>query len=564
MKFSEFTYERPDIEQVKADFTILLTKFRDAKNVEDQNVLINKINELRSKFESMSQIVLVRHTIDTNDQKYKEEQDYFDNVDPIYKGLVNDYYEALIQSKHRDQLEELRGKHLFDLAELNLKTFSSEVVGDLQKENKLSTEYMKLIASAKIMYEGEERNLSQMGPFQLSKDRGVRKKASEAVNQFFADNEEQFDSIYDKLVKVRTEIAKKLGYENFVELGYARMARTDYHPKMVANFRSQVEEFIVPVAEKLKERQRSRIGVEKIMYYDNAFEFKSGNATPKGDSEWIVSNADKMYGEMSSETNEFFQYMKNKELMDLVSKKGKANGGYCTYISEYEAPFIFSNFNGTSGDVDVLTHEVGHAFQVYSSKHFNLPEYHFPTSESAEIHSMSMEFFAWPWLEHFFKEDTKKYKFSHLSGALLFIPYGVTVDEFQHFVYENPDASPEDRKRKWREIEKKYLPHRDYSENDYLERGGFWHRQGHIFEDPFYYIDYTLAQVCAFQFWKKAQESHESAWNDYLHLCHQGGSQSFSGLVDFAGLISPFEDGCVKYVIGDIENYLNSIDDEQL
>lgn len=564
MKFSDFSYERPDIEQVKADFNELLARFREAKDVESQNGLINKINILRSRFESMSQIVIVRHTIDTNDEKYKEEQDYFDEMDPIYKGLVNDYYEALVQSEFRDQLEELWGKHLFDLAELNLKTFSPEIVEDLQKENRLSTEYVKLVASAKIIFEGEERNISQMGPFQLSKDRSVRKKASEAVNQFFADNEVQFDDIYDKLVKIRTQIAKKLGYENFVELGYARMTRSDYNPEMVANFRKQVEDFIVPAAEKLKERQRRRIEVEKLMYYDNAFEFKTGNAMPKGNPDWIVSNAEKMYAEMSSETSEFFQHMLENELMDLVSKKGKANGGYCTYISDHKAPFIFSNFNGTSGDVDVLTHEVGHAFQVYSSRHFKLPEYHFPTSESAEIHSMSMEFFAWPWMENFFKEDTEKYKFSHLSGALLFIPYGVSVDEFQHFVYENPEATPKERKQKWREIEKKYLPHRDYSENAYLERGGFWHRQGHIFEVPFYYIDYTLAQVCAFQFWKKAQEDHEAAWNNYLHLCRQGGSQSFTGLVQFAGLISPFEDGCVKSVIGDIEHYLNSIEDDKL
>ncbi|HET7656891.1 MAG TPA: M3 family oligoendopeptidase [Bacillales bacterium] len=564
MKFTNFSYERPDIEQVKHDFDKLLNQFRQAENVEEQNDVIKNINELRSRFESMSEIVMVRHTIDTNDEKYRQEQDYFDENEPIYKGLISDYYKALVESNFRNELEEMWGKHLFHIAELNLKTFAPEIVEDLQKENKLSTEYTKLIASAKITFEGEERNLSQMRPFQLSTNRSMRKKATQAVNQFFEENEDQFDDIYDKLVKVRTKMAQKLGYENFVELGYARMERSDYNSEMVANFRKQVEKYIVPAAEKLRERQRRRINVEKLMHYDTPFEFKTGNAAPKGDPDWIVANAEKMYSEMSSETNEFFQHMLENELMDLVSKKGKANGGYCTYISQYKAPFIFSNFNGTSGDVDVLTHEVGHAFQVYSSRNFKVPEYHFPTSESAEIHSMSMEFFAWPWMERFFKEDTEKYKFSHLSGSLLFIPYGVSVDEFQHFVYENPEVTPAERKKKWREIEKKYLPHRDYSENAYLERGGFWHRQGHIFQSPFYYIDYTLAQVCAFQFWKKSQEDYEAAWTDYLHLCRQGGSQSFTGLVSFAGLISPFEDGCVESVIGEIERYLDNIEDEKL
>ena len=227
-------------------------------------------------------------------------------------------------------------------------------------------------------------------------------------------------------------------------------------------------------------------------------------------------------------------------------------------------PFIFSNFNGTSGDIDVLTHEAGHAFQVYCSKDYQIPEYHWPTYEACEIHSMSMEFFTWPWMELFFKEDTAKYRFTHLSEALLFIPYGVTVDEFQHFVYAHPEASPQDRKAAWREIEKKYLPHRDYEDNDYLERGGYWHQQGHIFGDPFYYIDYTLAQICAFQFWKRSRENRETAWADYLRLCQAGGSQSFLELVGLANLISPFEDGCIASVVKVIEDWLDGVDDSEL
>jgi M3 family oligoendopeptidase len=250
--------------------------------------------------------------------------------------------------------------------------------------------------------------------------------------------------------------------------------------------------------------------------------------------------------------------------MDLVTNKGKAGGGYCTYISKYQAPFIFSNFNGTSGDVDVLTHEAGHAFQVYSSRSYTLPEYQWPTYESCEIHSMSMEFFAWPWMELFFKEAADKYRFTHLSEALLFIPYGVTVDEFQHFVYSHPESSPAERRQAWREIERKYLPHRNYADNEYLERGGYWHQQGHIFGDPFYYIDYTLAQLCAFQFWKRSQEERKSAWQDYLILCKTGGSQSFLELVKLARLISPFAEGAVQSVIGVIEEWLDGVDDSKL
>ncbi len=564
MKFSDYQYERIDMKSYESAFNTLLEKFKNARNFEEQNQLMAKIIELRNKFETMSQIVYIRHTVDTNDEFYKGEQDYFDENTPIYQGLVTSFFDALVHSNFKKELEDKWGEQLFRLAELALKTFKPEILEDLQLENKLSSEYTKLIASAKIDFEGEERTLSQLAPFTLSTDRTMRKNASEAKYTFFKENEAKLDEIYDNLVKVRTKIAKKLGFTNFVELGYARMNRVDYDHKMVSNFRDQVKQLIVPVATKLKQKQQKRIGVDTLSYYDDKFSFKTGNPTPKGDSDWIVDQAKQMYKELSDETNEFFTFMNEKGLLDLVSKKGKAGGGYCTYMSSYQSPFIFSNFNGTSGDIDVLTHEVGHAFQVYLSRGYEVPEYHFPTHEACEIHSMSMEFFCWPWMNLFFKEDTDKYRFDHLSEALLFIPYGVAVDEFQHFVYENPEATPTERKQAWRTIEKKYLPYRNYAENDYLERGGFWHQQSHIFNSPFYYIDYTLAQICAFQFWKRANEDQAEAWNDYLTLCKQGGSYSFTKLVEIANLISPFKEGCVESVIEDIDRWLMAVEDEKL
>jgi M3 family oligoendopeptidase len=564
MVFENYTYKRPNLAEVTKQFDAILEKFNLAGTVKEQSKAIDEINEIRKQLGTMFNLCEIRHTIDTNDEFYKEEQDYMDEIEPEVEGLVTKYYHALVHSKFRSELEEKWGTQLFALAECQLKTFKPEIVSLLQKENRLSTEYTKLVASAKILFKGEERTLAQLDPFTESPDRNTRKQASETKFAFFAEHEDEFDRIYDELVKVRTEIAQSLGYENFVELGYNRMMRTDYNAEMVENFRKQVKEFIVPIASKLKERQKNRIEVEKLKYYDEGFSFQTGNPIPKGSPEWIIKNGQKMYDELSKETGEFFHFMQENHLMDLVAKKGKAGGGYCTYIEDYKSPFIFSNFNGTSGDIDVLTHEAGHAFQVFSSRSYEIPEYFWPTYEACEIHSMSMEFFTWPWMELFFKEDTDKYKFSHLSEALLFLPYGVSVDEFQHWVYENPEAMPEERKLKWREIEKKYQPHKDYEGNEYLETGGFWQRQAHIYNSPFYYIDYTLAQICAFQFWKKSRENHEEAWADYVKLCKLGGSMSFTNLVEAANLISPFENGCIESVIGEIEKWLNLVDDTTL
>lgn len=557
-------YKRPDMKELEVKFTELLTKFESCKNFDNANSIMVEINILRGDIESMAELVNIRHTIDTTDSYYEGENDFIDENMPIYQGLIAKYYEVLINSKLRPKLEEKWGVQLFNIANLNIKTFSPEIIGDLQIENKLSSEYTKLIASAKIMFEGEERTLSELTPFRLSTDRDMRKRASEAKYNFFTENETKLDTIYDGLVKVRTKIAKKLGYENFVQLGYDRMLRSDYNAEMVANYRKQVKEFIVPIAAKLRERQCNRLGLDHLYHYDEGISFKSGNAKPHGNPQWIVNNGKKMYEELSVQTGEFFNFMINNELMNLESKKGKAGGGYCTFIGKYKSPFIFSNFNGTSGDIDVLTHEAGHAFQAYCSRNYEVPEYNFPTNEAAEIHSMSMEFLTWPWMNLFFEEDELKYKFNHLSESLLFLPYGVTVDEFQHFVYNNPNASPTERKTAWREIERKYLPHRDYQGNDFLERGGYWYQQGHIFSSPFYYIDYTLAQVCAFQLWKKSNENKGNTWVDYMNLCEAGGSKSFLGLVELANLESPFNDGCIESVIGDIENWLDSVSDTKL
>ncbi|WP_078547916.1 M3 family oligoendopeptidase [Litchfieldia alkalitelluris] len=564
MNFNDFTYTRPNMEEVEEEFSSAIEKFSHAQTLEEQNSAMQEINTIRNKVSTVFNLCYIRHTVDTNDEFYKEEQDYLDEIQPLVQGLVSKYYEALVNSKFRSELEGKWGNQLFALAETQLKTFAPEVIEDLQKENKLASEYTKLVASAKIQFEGEERTLAQLQPFGESRDRSVREKANEARFGFFKEHQEQFDEIYDKLIKVRTTIAKKLGYNNFIELGYARLGRTDYTAEMVANFRNQVKEYIVPLAVELRKRQADRIGLESLKYYDEAFKFSSGNAAPKGSPEWIIDNGKKMYEEFSPETNEFFNFMIDNNLMDLVAKKGKASGGYCTYIEDYKSPYIFSNFNGTSGDIDVLTHEAGHAFQVYSSRHFEVPEYNWPTYEACEIHSMSMEFFTWPWMELFFEEDTDKYKFAHLSESLIFLPYGVAVDEFQHFVYENPEVTPAERNQAWREIEKKYMPDRDYDGNMYLENGGFWQRQSHIYTTAFYYIDYTLAQICAFQFWKKSRENHKQAWNDYLVLCKEGGSKPFTELVEVANLLSPFENGTVKSVVGEIEAWLTSIEDKDL
>ncbi len=564
MKFNEYEYKRPDYDIIKSKYDDLLNLFNNSNSADEQYTYVQKINELQKETETMAQLVAIRNSINTADEFYDKENEYIDMISPKLHGLRVEFYKALLNSKFKKELTKKIQPQLFTIAEIEIRTFSDEVVPLMQEENKLESEYSKLISSAQINYDGKTLNLSQLQPYMESMDRRVRKEAHEKWSSFFIENESKLDMIYDKMVKVRNEIAIKLGFKNFVELGYLRMGRSDYNADDVRNFREHVLNYIVPLSNELREKQRKRIGVDELKYYDIPLNFMSGNPAPKGGREWIMERTKKMYEELSPETGEFINMMIERDLFDLETKTNKQAGGYCTFLHSFKSPFIFANFNGTQDDVTVVTHEAGHAFQTYESRFLDAPEFSFPTSEACEIHSMSMEFITWPWMEMFFENDIGKFKFFHLSDSLMFIPYGVTVDEFQHVIYENPNMSPDERKKAWRDIEKKYTPYKDYADNEFLDKGTFWFKQGHIFFGPFYYIDYTLAQICAYQFWIKFRDDRKKAWDDYMNICKVGGSQSFLEILKTGNLQSPFEEKTIKSVSYQIKNYLDNIDDTKL
>jgi len=563
MGFFEYLYTRPDMNELEVNINNLLEEFNQSKSPSHQIEVVKKINILRNNFETMKTIVEIRYSLNTEDKYYNDENTYMDEVSPIYEKIVDKYYKNLLSSKFRSQLVEAFGTQIFNIAACKLKTFSEDIIEDLKIENKLVSEYIKLRSTSDILFDGEKRNIPQMQPFLESDDRDIRIKAQKALNGFFEKNEDKFDEIYDKLVHIRNEIAVKLGFENYIPLGYMRLSRTDYDSKMIESYRNTIMKYVVPYSVKLKERQRKRLGYDKLKYYDEPISFVSGNPTPKGNGEWILEKGKEMYSELSKETEEFFDFMIKNQLLDVFSKKGKAGGGYCTYLGDYKAPFIFSNFNGTSGDIDVLTHEAGHAFQMYLSRNFEFPEYIFPTMEACEIHSMSMEFITWTWMNKFFKEDTEKYKFDHLNSALLFLPYGTLVDEFQHKIYENPNLTAIERKKIWRELEIKYMPHIDYDDSNFLKRGGYWFRQGHIFGNPFYYIDYVLAQFSAMEIWVKMNIYKEDVWYDYINLCKEGGNKSYFDLLKVGNLSNPFFEEKFEEVLVNIFNFMDGIDDSK-
>jgi len=559
MKYSEFPYERVEVETQKELMAGWLSRFENAASANEQISVLKEVDESNREYSSYQAIASLNFNRNINDEAAKAEKDYYDKIGPEIQEIHNKLDQAVDSSKFKDEIREMWGNTFLKMIEMDLKTFDPKIMDMLRKETELRNEYTQLIGGAQIEFDGQTYNLAGLGPFLSDADRGIRKRACEARFGWFEKNAEQFDELYDTLVKLRHKIATTLGYENFIELGYLRMNRSDYGPNEVANFRKQIVEHVVPIVTKLREQKKDILGLDHLYFYDG-INFKDGDPKPKGTPDELVKGAQKMYHELSNETGEFFDIMVNEDLMDLVNRDGKMAGGFCTAFPKYDRPYIFSNFNGTDHDITVLTHEAGHAFQCYSSRNQPLTSYLWPTMESAEIHSMSMEFFTWPWMETFFKEETERFKYKHIAGSLSFLPYGACVDHFQHWVYENPEATPADRKAKWLEFEAIYLPDRDYDDIEFLISGGVWQGQLHIYQMPFYYIDYTLAQTCAFQFWIKSEENREKAWEDYYRLCQAGGSLPFTGLVELAGLKLPFDDGCLESVVEKVKTWLDEVD----
>lgn len=549
MKFSEMPYKRVDMEDVEKKFRDIMERAKKASSGEELFEIHREYYRLTGDVETNATLANIRHDVDTTDEFYEKEQAFYDEAMPVLQNYRNEYMKILYESPYRAYMETKIGKVAFKNIEISLKSFDEKLIPLMQEENALVSRYNKITATAEIPFEGEIYNLSLMRKFQTSSDREVRRKAWKAVSEYFQSVTDELDEIYDKLVKNRTEQARQMGYENYVELGYYRMNRNCYDKDMVANFREQVKTYFVPFVNQLHERRRERIGVEKLSYIDHEVYFTDGNPAPTGTPEEILQAGQKMYSELSPETKDFFDFMQENELFDVLGRKTKKQGGYMTYLPNYKSPFIFANFNGTSGDVDVITHECGHAFQGYLMREEEIREYADITMETAEIHSMSMEYFTYGWMEMFFGDQKDKYLTMHLEDSSAFVPYGCMVDEFQHIVYENPDMTPAERKQAWLELEKVYRPHMDYEDDPFYGKGGFWQKQLHIFNYPFYYIDYVIASVCAMQFKVMMDEDYKTAWNNYYKLCKISAKEFFTESIKEVGLKSPFEDGCMKDLV---------------
>ena len=547
MKFSEMPYTRPDVDGLKRVIEEATRKVLVAKSYGEVKEAYFGVQQARDSAGTLFSIASVRNTIDTTDAFYEGEIKWLREQFARMIPLSNAWEKALTESPFRKEFEEEYGEQLFRMMDADLKTADERIIQETIRCGEISQDYQKVTALAETDFRGEKCNFYGLLRHMQSTDREERKEAFRAWAALYEQISPELDAQYTELVGLRNTMADKMGYASYTELAYLDRGRFDYTQEDAARFREQVRTIITPAVAEIRERQRQKLGVDKLHWYDESLFFPEGNANPVGTTAELVDKAQRMYREMSAETGEFFDFMKEYQLFDLESRPGKRMGGYMTAFPDYKAPFIFSNFNGTSADVDVLTHEAGHAFQGYlGMRSIPVSALRGSTSEINEIHSMSMEHFAYPWMGLFFGDKSEKYITTHMTEALATIPYLVSVDEFQHEVYAKRDMTAAERRKAWREIERKYMPWRYYDGNAFLEEGGFWMQKQHIFLYPFYYIEYALSQICAFQYYNRMEENREQAWADYLRLCRAGGTKGYFELLETGNLLNPFRDGTVE------------------
>lgn len=563
--FSNLEYVRPDFDAAEAKAKELTERVKAAKSYADVKAVILESDEYMSELYTMTTIAHIRNTLNTTDEFYEKEIEFIHQRSPEAEGSFIALTKAIVDCPFAAEIDADLGKEYLVASRRELAQYDDALVPFMQEESRLETEYQKLMATAEIEFDGKKLNLYGIQKYFENPDREVRKAAFKKYSEFYESNEEKMEEIFDKLIKVRTKMGQALGYKTFTPLGYLQQGRSDYGQEEVASFREQVRRELVPLCEKLYEAQAKRIGVDHIMAYDEKFVFPDGNAEPIGDEKYMVAEAQKMYHDLSPETGEFIDFMIEHELMDLENKPNKANTGYMTDLTKYRAPFVFSCFNHTIFDMQVLSHELGHAFAGYRAmRHQPVMAYYSESTDIAEIHSMSMEQFCYPYAERFFGDAADKYRFAHLQEALTFVPFGVAVDEFQHIVYENPDLTPKERTMEWHKLEEKYMPWRKYENDPFMEHGGYWYHKIHIFLYPFYYINYTLTTMGAMEFKKRYAENKEEAFKDYLTLCDIGGSLSYLESLKAAHLHVPFEEGSVANAISYAKDILlKAIEEEQ-
>jgi len=536
-----------DWTQIKPLFEKLETRATECKTIgELENWLLDwgELSAALDEESSKRYIAMTCHT--DNGEAEKAYLHFVEKIEPELKPRQFELEKIYI--RRRDELQKSQNKtssngryFVFDRDVKNhIELFRPENVPLETEEAKLSQQYQKLAGSLTVIFRGEERTLVQMSRFLEEPDRALRKEAWELVANRRLLESDKFEEIFDKQLKLRQQIARNAGFDNYRDYAFRRLGRFDYTPDDCAKFHDAVANEIMPVVRELQDDRRKKLNVDKLRPWDLAVDpLSRPPLKPFAEVAQMVSRTQNIFNHLDRDLGEGFERMQNLRLLDLANRKGKAPGGYQSTLAEARVPFIFMNAVGLQRDVETILHEAGHAFHALAARDEDLYAYRGAPIEFCEVASMSMELLGNEFLEEFYSgPDANRARRTHLEGIIGIFPWIATVDAFQHWVYTHPGHTRSQRAVAWLELMDRFGGNVDWTGYD-QSRAYLWHRQLHIFLHPFYYIEYGIAQLGALQVWANSKRDKAKALNDYKSSLALGGSKPLPDLFKAAG--SPFD-----------------------
>ena len=556
LDFNKIKYNRISFEDTSNNINALIVQLKESSNYPQFLEICKKLIFIQNHIEEMYDYADIRNMRNLNDEFFKKEMDYWNEYKPKFDVLFVPFYQIIMESKYKEKLSKVMPTNFFYTIEFQMKITSEDIIELQQKENQLKTCYRKLNKS-KIMFDGEKQTIGKIAGYFSNKDRDIRKKAHDAINDYYYSKQKDYDNIIYELVNVRNEQAKRLGFKNYVTYSLYKHRRFGYDYKNINQFRSNIIKYIMPLCDKITTWQKKELGINELKYYDTIYFSEMPKLLFKGEK--LLSEISNTFSDIDVELGTFYKNMLTHGYIDLIHRDDKVNFAITNYLVETGLPVITGNFKNNYLDISTITHEVGHAFQKYCSsfldkKYIVSSLLKYPTMEIAEMFSCAMELIAIDYLRNLFNtNDYKKFSISKLYDLINKMPYICLVDEFQEKIYSKENLKVADIRKIWLNLVKKYNLEKSNSGHINLDEGGYFYRQSHIYLDPFYYIDYALSYFGAITLWTSCSDTLKK----FKDIAQVASYYPFNQLIEKYHLPNPFSETIVQDISAKLEKKLN-------
>jgi oligoendopeptidase F len=522
---------------------------------EDLEKLILDRSELDAALSQAGSVLYIEMTCATDDLvKAKAYQDFVEQIEPAVKPLSHQLNERFLALNAKYPLCPLRYEVYERSSRAAVELFVDKNIPIETQVSLLSQEYQAVCGAMTVAFDGLERTMPEMGKFMFETDRTLRERAWRATAERRLRDKDKLDDIFDKMRALRGEIALNAGFKNFRDYQFKAYQRFDYTPEDCKSYHRAVKELVVPLRRAIDLKRKKDMKLDVLRPWDGAVDpFGRAPLKPFEDVACLVSGVGRIFKKLDPQLFDLYEDMKGLGLLDLASHKGKAPGGYQNTLTEARKPFIFMNAVGIDDDVRTLLHESGHAFHAYLCAEDPLDHYRHAPMEFCEVASMSMELMGCDGMGEFYDDEgASRSNVEHLEGVISTLAWVATVDAFQHWIYENPDHTRAERREAWERLNAEFgTGVTDWSGLD-EERAYVWHRQLHIFEVPFYYIEYGIAQLGALQLWQQFRRDPSRALANYKKGLSRGGSRPLPELFEAAGIKFDFSKEIIGPLMDDV------------